>query len=278
MQAVYEAEGRTFNIADIPDFENAYLAENRLSSMNAAQVHEWVTLYMKPLLEEVANLTQGSRAAYDELTDYMMAKHGLERNEVTARRDAQRQTEEEYAEKRKAIEKKLEADPQDQGALAEQEMLEQEMDAREEELYERNRKKDYAGLTALTGKAKVAEAEQEAHDMVQDYESSHNVTALWGAVNAATRSSLEKVYASGFLSREKYQEIAGMYDYYIPLQGFAETVAEDEYAYLGSDGSAGYGTPIRTARGRKSKADDPIATISMNGEAYNVVPHLFIWG
>ena len=28
MQAVYEAEGRTFNIADIPNFENAYLAEN----------------------------------------------------------------------------------------------------------------------------------------------------------------------------------------------------------------------------------------------------------
>ena len=51
-----------------------------------------------------------------------------------------------------------------------------------------------------------------------------------------------------------------MYEYYIPLRGFDEATSDEIYTYLnGRDGV--FNAPIRTARGRVSKADDPLATI-----------------
>lgn len=52
-----------------------------------------------------------------------------------------------------------------------------------------------------------------------------------------------------------------MYQYYIPLRGFDEKTSEDVYGYLTSKGGA-FSSPIKKAEGRKSKADDPLATIA----------------
>ena len=166
----------------------------------------------------------------------MMAKHGLERNQVLAERDFNKY-QQEYPQGTKTLD-----------------------DFRE---------KDYSGLTALTGEDDVMIAEGIAQQMVDDYEREHDleITELWDRINAATKSSLEKTYMSGMMSRERYEQVRDMFEYYIPLQGFDSAVAEDVYAYVGSDGTRMYGTPIRTAKGRKSKADDPLATIEMNGEA-----------
>jgi hypothetical protein len=166
----------------------------------------------------------------------MMAKHGLERNRVLALRDFQKYQQE---------------NPKGTATLDD------------------FRDKDYSGLTALTGESDVPTAESIAQTMVDDYEREHDldITELWDRVNAATKSSLNKLFMSGMMSKERYEQIRDMFQYYIPLQGFDNKVAEDVYAYVGSDGTRMYGTPIRTAKGRKSKADDPLATIEMKGEA-----------
>lgn len=235
LKKLYEAIlGKGTKIEDVEGYKNAYLAENRMHSASQAEIGMWHKDFMEPVVKAIHELTGGKRAAYDDLVKYMMAKHGLERNAVFAERDAQ------------AAAKK--------GADYDDEL-------------QKNRGRDYAGLTALTGENDVSTAEAMAQKMVDDYEADHDTTELWNAINRATKQSLWKLASSGMMTPERYNEIRDMFSYYIPLQGFDETVAENVYSYMGNDGTLGYGTPIRHARGRKSLADDPIATMAMNGEA-----------
>lgn len=71
--------GKETNIEDVDGFENAYLGENRLSSVNKAEADAFAHTLFKPMLDEIAKLAR-TEAEREELTDYMMAKHGLERN------------------------------------------------------------------------------------------------------------------------------------------------------------------------------------------------------
>lgn len=212
------AQDQEFRIEEIAGFENAYLFENRMSSINAAEQHEYFLRYMKPLLKEIAKIAGADKRKRMELTDYLMAKHGLERNEY----------------------------------------MRNEAAANGEET-----ERDFAGLTGLTGEADWRTAEATAQQWVADYETATDTSALWQAVNKATQATLERIYHSGIISKENYEKILGMYQYYIPLRGWNETTSEEVYGYLTSkDGPLG-GSIMKKAEGRSSKADDPIATIAM---------------
>ena len=96
MESILEAEGRKgVYIEDIDGFENAYLGENRLSSVNQAEAEKFSREVFAPMLEEVSKLapTADERA---KLIDYLFAKHGLERNEVMARRAAAKEARKEF--------------------------------------------------------------------------------------------------------------------------------------------------------------------------------------
>lgn len=205
-------------IEDVVGFENAYLFENRMSSMNAGEQHEYFIRYMQPLLKEIGKICGADKRKRKELTDYLMAKHGLERNEYM-RNEAAKNGE--------------------------------------------KTDRDFAGLIGLTGEADWQNAEDTARQWVDDYESMVDTAALWEAINKATKATLEKVYLSGIISKETYEKILGMYDYYVPLRGWNETTSEQAYGYLTSkDGPLG-GSIMKKAEGRESMADDPIATIGM---------------
>ena len=267
MDAILKAEGKgkTYYIEDVAGYENAYLGENRLSSVNQAECGEFARRLFKPMLEEVAKLAK-SADARAELTDYMMAKHGLERNEVMARRAAEKDAAKEfYAELRKA-ERAAAKDPLDQDAADALDDVRQRQHDREEELYFENRGRDYAGLTALTGMDNVVDAEAEAQKMVTDYEKSHDTEDLWDKVNAVNAATLQKTYESGLISKGTYDDISGMYENYIPLRGFDEKTSSEAYAYLADKHSA-FNSPIKTAKGRKSKADDPFANMEAMAES-----------
>lgn len=89
MKDIWQSAGKKFSqITDIPDYANPYLGQNRLSSRNAAEVRDFKHNLFRPLLREVGRLTGFSADGRAKLTDYMMAKHGLERNKVMAERDA----------------------------------------------------------------------------------------------------------------------------------------------------------------------------------------------
>ena len=89
MKDIWRSAGKKFSqITDIPDYANPYIGQNRLSSRNAAEVRDFKHRLFRPLLREVGRLTGFSADGRAKLTDYMMAKHGLERNKVMAERDA----------------------------------------------------------------------------------------------------------------------------------------------------------------------------------------------
>lgn len=143
MDAIEEATaGKAKRIEDYDGFENAYLGENRLSSVNQAESTAFAHLLIRPMMEEVNRLapTAEDRA---ELIDYMFAKHGLERNAYM---------------RQQAAEKKLaEYKKQNPGtAKTAADFIDAE--------------RDYAGLTTLTGEADVSAAEAEAQRMVAEYE------------------------------------------------------------------------------------------------------------
>lgn len=266
MNAVLKAEGKSkIHIEDVAGFENPYLGENRLSSVNQAECKAFAQTLFKPLLNEVSRLAEDAEERA-MLTDYMMAKHGLERNVVMARRDAEKKANEEFGKELAKAQRAVAKDPLDQDAIGRLEDVKQKKHDREEELFFENRGRDYAGLTALTGKDDIAEAELKASSMVSTYETLNATDKLWKQVNAVTGATLQKAYESGLMSKETYDDISSMYEYYIPLRGFDEKTGEDTYAYL-SDKNSAFNAPLKTAKGRKSKADDPFANMESMAES-----------
>lgn len=267
MESILEAEGRKgVYIEDIDGFENAYLGENRLSSVNQAEAEKFAREVFAPMLEEVSKLapTADERA---KLIDYLFAKHGLERNEVMARRAAAKEARKEFEKELRTAARAVAKDPLDQDAEDALDDVKQRMQEREDALYSENRQKtDYAGLTTLTGKAAVADAERMARDMVAAYENAHDTNALWDAINTVTQGTLKKSFDTGMISRDTYDDIRSMYQFYIPLRGFDERTSNEEYAYLGGTESV-FTSPIKTAKGRRSKADDPFAYMQMMAES-----------
>jgi hypothetical protein len=227
-------------IEEVEGFENAYLGENRLSSVNKAEADAFAYLLFKPMLAEVSKLAQNG-VEREELTDYMMAKHGLERNRVMAERDAQ-QDYDLYLKNHPAGNKTL------------------------QDFIDDYRERDYAGLTALTGFEDVVSAEAEAQQMVDDYEQAHETTALWEKVNAVSRAILSKSYECGMMSKAAFNKVSDMYEFYIPLRGFDEKTSSEAYAYLTHKQSV-FNAPIKKAQGRMSKADDPFANLQSMAES-----------
>ena len=236
MNAITKAEGKNVNIEDIDGYENAYLGENRLSSVNKAEADAFAHLLFKPMLAEVSKLCKNAQERA-ELVDYMMAKHGLERNAVMRKR---------AIEDILNNEKLSDAQKSARAGLAEY--------------------RDYAGLTALTGKDNVTEAEVDAETMVSEYENTHDTTNLWDKVNAVNAAILSKSYECGMMDKDTYEKISDMYKYYIPLRGFDETTSEEAYAYLLHQSSV-FNAPIKVAKGRSSKADDPFANMQSMAES-----------
>lgn len=267
MESILEAEGRKgVYIEDIDGFENAYLGENRLSSVNQAEAEKFAREVFAPMLEEVSKLapTADERA---KLIDYLFAKHGLERNEVMARRAAAKEARKEFEKELRTAARAVAKDPLDQDAEDALDDVKQRMQEREDALYSENRQKtDYAGLTTLTGKEAVADAERMARDMVAAYENAHDTNALWDAINTVTQGTLKKSFDTGMISRDTYDDIRSMYQFYIPLRGFDERTSNEEYSYLGGTESV-FTSPIKTAKGRRSKADDPFAYMQMMAES-----------
>lgn len=221
---------------EIRDWENAHMAENRMSSINLRDHESYKKNFYKKLLMAVSDIMDMG-VDDDAILNYMMAKHGLERNEVFAQRDA---------------------------------VNDAEGDAtKQQELYEKNRKTDYAGLTALTGMSNIEDAEAEAQRMVDEFEQKvpkHLVDELWRRNKACNQRTLDITYNAGIMDLETYNKLSNQFQYYIPLQGFDETTAEEVYFYVGGKDSP-YNAPIKAARGRKSKADNPIATIGSVAES-----------
>ena len=282
MEMIMQAKGDAKYIEEIEGYQNAYMGENRVSSVNQAEAAAYSRMALEPLVEEVSRLAKKAHHSY--VTDYMMAKHGLERNRVMA---FQKAVEADVDAHNKAVKESGEGEELTASSLwdaylNDADRVRNEADYREGRItadvwhktddeiraryapsYAEYRERDYAGLTGLLDRPDVdiETLEAEAIEEVMKFESANDVTNLWELTNKATDAPLSKQYEGGLMSRETLEHVRNMYGYYIPLRGFDETTSDDVYSYLG-DRDRAFSPTLKKAKGRSSKAEDPIAHIA----------------
>lgn len=215
----------------VEDFENAYLAENSMSSKNKAQTDIYLNRFFNPIKDAVRDL-QKEGSEYGDIVRYLMAKHGLERNEVFSKRDAEK----------------------DGG------------------VWDGSVRRDYSGLTELTRREtdtvapRIDEITSRAEDIVRKFEMDHDTDVLWEKINDATKDTLRTSYITGMLTKDNYEMVRSMFRYYIPLRGWSENTASAVYDYL-SDARPKTSSIVKAATGRTPISDDPIATIAYMGQS-----------
>lgn len=213
----------------IADYENAYMAENQLSSKNSFEQEFYKMNFFDPIMSEVNKLIK-TGVEYGDILDYLKAKHGLERNEEFAKRAAE-EAKEPFLEKLNDLEKLL-ADGGIDGLTFDEERdnLNSEMEEAAEDAYIEARGKDFSGLSSLTGEKENFTTE--AEKLVSAFEEGNDTAVLWEKINAATKESLKKSYECGLMTKDAYQKVNAMFKYYIPLRGWKEDTAADVYDYI----------------------------------------------
>ncbi len=260
--------------------EDAYTAENRSHGKGKNEFEEYNNEFLQPLRKAYHQMKKVLGDSYDNVRVYMMAKHGLER-------DAQM-----------AFKKSLEADYEDVNQRsAAYKAYKNDLDrvSNDADLefgrvdFTTWRQKDnalrgkfspsymdyryddngiaydYSGLSSLFDGSDFEEA---AHRLVRDVETKHlaEVQALWNATNAATKKILRDGFKAGMMSKDAYEYVKGMYSHYIPLRGWDGTTADQVWDYIGG-GKGAFNQTLKTAHGRTSIADDPIAYIENMAES-----------
>lgn len=246
----------------ILDYENAYMAENALSSVNEVEFNAYRKAAFEPILKAMSRLEKMG-STIDEIRDYLITKHGIERNREMAVKRALSQNSEtykslldEYIGRRNEI--------RENGRSWEE--RQSEMDRLAEE-YGANLSDDFSGFTSMyPNEDNTGYDPDSARRYVLDYESRYDTSELSASVKRATDAILAKQRDSGLMSQNTFDSISDMYQFYVPLRGWEETTADEVYAYLTSE-SQTFNAPIKTVVGRKSKADDPIATIANMAES-----------
>ena len=260
--------------------EDAYTAENRSHGKGKNEFEEYNNEFLQPLRKAYHQMKKVLGDSYDNVRVYMMAKHGLER-------DAQM-----------AFKKSLEADYEDVNQRsAAYKAYKNDLDRvtndadlefgrvdfttwRQKDNVLRGKYSpsymdyryddngiayDYSGLSSLFDGSDFEEA---AHKLVRDVETKHlaEVQALWNATNAATKKILRDGFKAGMMSKDAYEYVKGMYSHYIPLRGWDGTTADQVWDYIGG-GKGAFNQTLKTAHGRTSIADDPIAYIENMAES-----------
>lgn len=260
--------------------EDAYTAENRSHGKGKNEFEEYNNEFLQPLRKAYHQMKKVLGDSYDNVRIYMMAKHGLERDAQMAFKKSLEADYEDVAQRSAAYR----AYKGDMNRIINDSDLEfgrvdfttwrqrdnalrakyspSYMDYR----YDKNGiANDYSGLSALFDGSDFEEA---AYKLVKDIESkyvteTHN---LWDATNAATKKILRDGYKAGMMSKDTYLYVRDMYSHYIPLRGWDGTTADQVWDYIGG-GKGSFNQTLKTAHGRTSIADDPIAYIENMAES-----------
>ena len=287
--AIDAIQQETGNIP-VEDYENYLLMQNQSSSRSRVEIDDFSRRYYSPIIKQVnsiidkilesrglSNSRKNRSTIYLELINYLIAKHGLERNKYY---QTHKQRLLNAAEKKEAIQEIEDNYSAELARIASTytgtERANQENIAKQR--YEAELAgvdsmttfdvRDYSGLTALFGlEPKEFEmAEIMAKEAVDKFEAVADTAELWKAINAATDKTLRHSYECGLLSRQQYNDIKSMYNFYIPLRGFRDLTAEDVYAYARFEDNS-FSPAVAETKGRTSVADDPIAFIMNMAES-----------
>lgn len=271
----------------LKSWENAYDVELGRASRTMARGQMMVERFLKPVLNAVSAFTNNG---YDlkEVTNYMIAKHGLERNNYY-RIEKLRELNEPISDFIKEVamaEAYKDLSTSEKVAVIEGQFADYAdyLDTDEIEAaiewYQRNSNDPYMGslfigidavppedMAGLTGLMESLDPDAEdftefAENLVKEFEgkSINAVDTLWNAVRNMTTATLTYQYEGGIISHEQYVHLRSMYMFYIPLRGWDGEDSRDFYEY--SLSPSRFQTVVKEAEGRTSLADDPLANMA----------------
>lgn len=260
--------------------EDAYTAENRSHGKGKNEFEEYNNEFLQPLRKAYHQMKKVLGDSYDNVRIYMMAKHGLERDAQMAFKMSLDADYEDVAQRSAAYKSykgdmnRIINDSDLEFGRVDFNTWRQRDNALRAKYspsyinyrYDKNGiVYDYSGLSALFDGSDFEEA---AYKLVKDIEDkyvteTHN---LWDATNAATKKILRDGYKAGMMSKDTYLYVRDMYSHYIPLRGWDGTTADQVWDYVGG-GKGAFNQTLKTAHGRTSIADDPIAYIENMAES-----------
>lgn len=247
----------------IKSFEDAYKAENQLSSKNTAEAEEYYEKFFKPMLEADGRMMKNYGLSHKEIERYMMLAHGIERNvEMTFR---------------ERLNEIINTNPNDAQQFADDFIMERDRLRNMYSGYEYLKAlSDYIGevgdfsateaiLTSIDNEEHT-DFQNDALEYVKDFESKYDTSVLWDKTNRATKETLKKTYESGMMDKDHFAKVSKMFMYYVPLRGWNEKTAEDVYEYINSERSP-LNSVLKSMKGRKSVPDEVMATIGNMAES-----------
>ena len=247
----------------IKSFENAYMAENQLSSKNTAKAEKYYKNDFVPMLEAAGKMMKKYGLTQKAIERYMMLAHGIERNvEMSIR------------EKANEIMKDSPDDAQQfiDDFRAQRDFLRQKYSGYE---YLKELSKLTEGIGDFSATQAILESmdgnehadfQNDALEQVRQFEDMYDVKELWEKTNKATKDTLRKTYESGMMGRKQFDNVSDMFMYYVPLRGWSEKTAEDVYEYISSERNP-VNSVLRSMKGRKSIPDEVFATIGNMAES-----------
>lgn len=289
-----EAIARHSGLLKVGTFEDAYMAENNSHGKAKNEFEQYDQEYLEPLRKWFNVMMKRLDGSYNNVTNYMIAKHGLERNahmafmaalEAEAKKaidntqpDAKRlraQMVHDAYRQYKADSRRLINDADYEAGKYDYAQWRRTDDAIRKSYcsnYESFRYdkggvvRDYAGLSSLF--LNETDFEEKAAELCADIESKngHETSELWDAVRQATRQILKNSHDAGMMSDETYDYVRGMYEHYIPLRGWNDSAADEVWNYAGG-GRGVFNAALKEAHGRQSLADDPVAYIMNMAES-----------
>lgn len=280
MQSLQEAmqiiSGVKDAYTDIPSAFNPLQCHNRMGSMVMQMCERYDREYTEPLgdaFKKVVSAMPGKDGAEQTRNAnlYFIKKHGLERNRVLFVRDWFRKMETTEGADAEGL------DNLDKAWKGERSDLRRALDSGQIDLREYYRKMDewivqnldkdfkaeehdYSGMHGIYD-VKKGEEYDDANviDEVMSTESQLGadlVKSFWDAKKKATDFTIDQEYANGFMDKNGRDHLKEMFDWYVPLRKFDDTVAEDVYGYIsGGDTKNDIGSVIEKARGRESLSD-----------------------
>ena len=285
----------------VKSFEDIMLALNQLSSKNLADKGKYLRDFLMPMWDAVLAFKKNGYDI-DDVIRYVMLKHGLERNDVLAKRDARYYYKQAYEKKLRDIESNDSLDEakkqqKKDKAKADYDFHLASIESGSDAKYRELRERDYGAVMALYAEydeiadrmpgetveqfnarqkaarhlkyTDLAVAEAEAEREVKTFEDKNGSLCdkLWKRINAATKETLKHQYEHNVISKQTYDNVSGMFSFYVPLRGFKEDTAEDIYSYYGKDVSTDFANPIIKTKGRTTLAESPFGWIGSMAES-----------
>ena len=262
---------------DIPDSQNAYMAENLMHGKNKNEQDLYNAMYRDPLINTINKIMNLTGLNWGDIDRYVYIKSGLERNREFFVRDWLELERMKSAGNKSELDalndlelnwldhKEGEYERLKNGEITYPEYLEsleKFIRANMDNGYEPS-EHDYSGFRAMYGEdydeADIINELVDTENLIEP----DNVNTLWEQINAATRYGLERYRQAGMRSDAQIDRIEQMFHFYVPMRGFKAETGEDMYQYFTGKGRAKsyVGGLLKHAKGRGSEAEYPISTI-----------------